>query len=60
MTALQMRRRAAAMRASRRVPQTVAAAQVMVAAYMKASANDTLPANARQIMYAARKVIRAT
>jgi hypothetical protein len=47
-------RRVAAMRASRRVPQTVAAAQVMEAAYMKASANDTLPANARQIMYAAR------
>jgi DNA topoisomerase VI subunit B len=50
-------RRAAVMRASRRVPQTVAAAQVMVEAYMRASANDTLPANARQIMYAARKVI---
>ena len=30
---------------------------VMEAAYMKASANDTLPANARQIMYAARPYI---
>ena len=31
-----------------------AAEQVMTAAYLKASANGTLPANARQIMYAAR------
>jgi DNA topoisomerase VI subunit B len=50
-------RRVAAMRASRKVSQTKAAAQVMVEAYMKASANDTLPANVRQIMYAARKAI---
>jgi hypothetical protein len=50
-------RREAAMRASRKVSQTKAAAQVMVEAYMKASANDTLPANVRQIMYAARKAI---
>jgi hypothetical protein len=35
-----------------------AAAQVMEDAYMKASANDTLPANARQIMYAARGEIQ--
>jgi hypothetical protein len=31
-----------------------AAAQVMEEAYLKVSGNDTLPANARQIMYAAR------
>jgi hypothetical protein len=31
----------------------------MVEAYMKASANNTLPANARQIMYAARPLILA-
>jgi hypothetical protein len=31
--------------------------EVMEAAYLKASANDTLPANARQIMYAARPFI---
>src|SRR5262245_44055197 len=34
-----------------------AAWQVMEAAFMQASANDTLPANARQIMYAARPKI---
>jgi hypothetical protein len=32
--------------------------EVMEAAYMKASANDTLPAHARQIMYAARGKIQ--
>ncbi len=53
-----MKRRAAAMRASRRVAQTTAAEEVMVPSYMKASANDTLPANARQIMYAARPEIQ--
>lgn len=34
-----------------------AAFRVMERAYMKASANDTLPANARQIMYAARPLV---
>ena len=40
-------------------PMTVKAAayQVMEAAYLKASSNGTLPANARQIMYAARPLI---
>ena len=40
-------------------PMTVkeAAYQVMEQAYMKASSNNTLPANARQIMYAARPLI---
>ena len=41
----------------RRMPQKEAAAQVMVEAYMKASANGTLPATARQVMYAARNQI---
>lgn len=36
-----------------------AAYQVMAEAYMKASANNTLPANARQIMYAARPLVLA-
>jgi hypothetical protein len=35
-----------------------AAEQVMEAAYMAASANDTLPATARQVMYAARPEIQ--
>ena len=35
-----------------------AAYQVMEQAYLKASANGTLPANARQIMYAARPLIQ--
>ena len=35
------------------------AAEVMEQAYMKASANNTLPANARQVMYAARPLIEA-
>ena len=40
-------------------PMTVkeAAWEVMTAAYLKASANGTLPANARQIMYVARPLI---
>ena len=40
-------------------PMTVkeAAYRVMEQAYMKASSNNTLPANARQIMYAARPLI---
>jgi len=33
--------------------------EIMEQAYMKASANNTLPANARQIMYAARPTILA-
>ena len=37
-----------------------AAWQHMEAAYLKASANGTLPANARQIMYAARPLIQET
>ena len=37
--------------------QKAAAYEVMEAAYLKASANGTLPANARQIMYAARPEI---
>lgn len=36
-----------------------AAYQVMAEAYLKASANNTLPANARQIMYAARPLVLA-
>jgi hypothetical protein len=35
-----------------------AAAQIMEAAYLKVSGNDTLPANARQLMYAARPHIQ--
>jgi hypothetical protein len=35
-----------------------AAAEIMESAYMKASGNGTLPANARQIMYAARGYIQ--
>lgn len=40
-------------------PMSVKAAayQVMESSYMKASSNNTLPANARQIMYAARPLI---
>jgi hypothetical protein len=34
------------------------AAKVMEKAYLKASANNTLPANARQVMYAARPLIQ--
>jgi hypothetical protein len=34
------------------------AAEVMDQAYLKASANNTLPANARQVMYAARPLIQ--
>ena len=46
---------------SRRVSEVTikeAAYQVMEQAYMKASANNTLPANARQIMYQARPLIQ--
>jgi DNA topoisomerase VI subunit B len=48
-----LRRRDAITR-TRRVTQKEAAFQVMEAAYLKASANGTLPAKAWQIMYAAR------
>ena len=44
-------------RAPRRVSITAAAYEVMERAYLKASANNTLPANARQIMYAARPLV---
>ena len=37
-----------------------AAWQIMEKAYLKASANGTLPAHARQIMYAARPYIQPT
>ena len=45
------------MTAARGFSQKDAAAQVMEEAYMAASANGTLPANARQVMYAARAKI---
>jgi hypothetical protein len=47
-------RRADAMLRREHVSQKEAAAQVLEAAYMKASNNGELPANARQIYYAAR------
>ena len=47
------------MTAARGLSQKEAAAQVMEAAYMAASANGTLPATARQVMYAARPKIEA-
>ena len=43
---------------SRRVSLKDAAYEVMKEAYLKASANDTLPAHARQIMYQARGYIQ--
>ena len=48
------RRRDALVKRDKPMPQTEAAASVMVLAYMHASANGTLPANPRQIFYAAR------
>lgn len=51
-------RRADAMRRSRRVSIKDAAYEVMEQAYLKASAGGTLPAHARQIMYAARGAIQ--
>ena len=42
----------------KRITAKQAASEVMEAAYLKASANDTLPAKARQIMYAARGAIQ--
>jgi hypothetical protein len=47
------------MTAARGLSQKEAAAQVMEAAYMAASANGTLPATARQVMYAARPKVEA-
>ena len=47
------------MTAARGLSQKDAAAQVMEEAYMAASANGTLPATARQVMYAARPKIEA-
>jgi hypothetical protein len=47
------------MTASRSVTVKDVAYQVMEEAYLKASANNTLPAKARQIMYAARGAIQA-
>jgi DNA topoisomerase VI subunit B len=47
-----------AMARSLKVPATIAAAEIMEKAYLKASAGGTLPANARQIMYAARPYIQ--
>jgi len=49
--------RAAAMTRARRVSQTSVAFDVMDSAYLAASADGTLTANARQIMYAARPEI---
>ena len=53
-------RRRNAMTHPRKVTQKEAAYQVMEQAYLKASANGTLPAKARQIMYAARPHILAS
>ena len=50
--------RHARMMRSRRVSQKDAAYEVMEEAYLKASANGTLPAHARQIMYQARGYIQ--
>ncbi len=47
------------MTAARGLSQKDAAAQVMEAAYLAASANGTLPATGRQVMYAARPKIEA-
>jgi hypothetical protein len=50
--------RRARMTMARRTSQKEAAEQVMEEAYMLASANGTLPAGARQVMYAARPKIQ--
>ena len=52
-------RRLDAMTKERKVTFKEAAAGIMVEAYMKASTDNTLPANPRQIMYAARPHILA-
>ncbi|HKG76667.1 MAG TPA: hypothetical protein VKA90_04055, partial [Beijerinckiaceae bacterium] len=54
------RNRANVMIRRRTVTVRDAAWQIMREAYLKASANGTLPAHARQIMYAARPHIQAT
>jgi DNA topoisomerase VI subunit B len=58
-TSATLNRRQAMIR-SNHVSIKEAAWQVMDAAYLKASANGTLPAHARQIMYAARGYIQRT
>lgn len=50
--------RVVAMRRHRHISIREAAWQVMEQAYMKASANNTLPALARQVMYAARSKVQ--
>jgi Topoisomerase 6 subunit A/Spo11, Toprim domain len=52
------RNRAIVMMRRRHISIRDAAWQVMEEAYLKASANGTLPANARQVMYAARPYIQ--
>jgi hypothetical protein len=52
-----VRHRYQAMTSPKQIKLRAAAAKVMRDAYLKASANGTLPANARQIMYAARPEI---
>jgi hypothetical protein len=52
------RTRLAALTSKRKLGIKAAAWRVMETAYMKASAGGTLPANARQIMYAARPAIQ--
>lgn len=52
--------RRAAMTRSRAVTIKDAAWEIMESAYLKASAGGTLPANARQVMYAARPHIQRT
>ena len=54
-----LRRNAAMDRSSKPVNQKDAAYAVMEASYLKASANDTLPANPRQIYYVARGPVEA-
>ena len=49
-----MLRRDQVMERKRNISIKAAAWEVMEAAYLKASANGTLPANARQVYYAAR------
>lgn len=53
----QVRYRHTRMTSARGMSQKSAAEQVMQEAYLKASANGKLPANARQVMYVARPLI---
>ena len=55
-----LRRRDAMVSRDRPISIKEAAYEAMEAAYLHASADDTLPANPRQIMYAARTAILAT